>query len=113
MKGQHPLLCRLNNYLRSTQTAERLSALALIHIAYETEINLDTVCKLYLGKYPRRIECASLLFSVKILLIKMCVVWAFSGCGLSLVTHVTPLLKILRTPLRTLVFLTAIYFIFL
>ena len=55
-------LCRLNNYLRSTQTAERLSALALIHIAYETEINLDTVCKLYLGKYPRRIECASLLF---------------------------------------------------
>ena len=55
-------LCRLNNYLRSTQTAERLSALALIHIAYETEINLDTVCKLYLEKYPRRIECASLLF---------------------------------------------------
>ena len=33
-------LRRLNNYLRTTQTAERLSALALVHIAYETEINL-------------------------------------------------------------------------
>ena len=28
----------------------------------QTEINIDTVCKLYLQKYPRRIECASLLF---------------------------------------------------
>ena len=56
-------LRRLNNYLRSTQTAERLTALALIHIfSYEVDIDTDTVCKLYLEKYPRRIQCASLLF---------------------------------------------------
>ena len=55
-------LQRLNNYLRSTQTAERLTALALIHISYEVDIDTDTVCKLYLVKYPRRIQCASLLF---------------------------------------------------
>ena len=55
-------LRRLNNYLRFTQTAERLTALALIHISYEVDIDTDTVCKLYLEKYPRRIQCASLLF---------------------------------------------------
>ena len=55
-------LRRLNNYLRSTQTAERLTALVLIHISYEVDIDTDTVCKLYLEKYPRRIQCASLLF---------------------------------------------------
>ena len=56
------VLRRLNNYLRCTQTAERLSALALIHISYEIDISIDSVCKLYLEKYPRRMECASLLF---------------------------------------------------
>ena len=55
-------LRRLHTYLRSTQTEERLSALALINANYEMEINIDSVCKLYLEKHPRRIECASLLF---------------------------------------------------
>ncbi len=55
-------LRRINNYLRSTQTAERLTSLALIHMSYEIDIDIDTVCKLYLEKYPRRIKCASLLF---------------------------------------------------
>ena len=55
-------LRRLNNYLRCTQTEERLSALALIHSNYEAEINVDQVCKLFLEKFPRRIERASLLF---------------------------------------------------
>ena len=55
-------LRRLNNYLRSTQTAEQLTALALIQISYEVDIDTDTICKLYLEKYPRIIQCASLLF---------------------------------------------------
>ena len=55
-------LRRLNNYLRCTQTEERLSALALIHSNYEAQIDVDQVCKLFLEKFPRRIERASLLF---------------------------------------------------
>ena len=38
---------RLHNYLRCTQTEERLSALALIHLNYESEMKIDTVCKLF------------------------------------------------------------------
>ena len=54
-------LRRLNNYLRCTQTEERLSALALIHSNYEAQIDVDQVCKLFLEKFPRRIERGSLL----------------------------------------------------
>ena len=49
-------LKRLNSYMRCTQTEERLSALALIHMNYETEITIDSVCKIFLQKHPRRIE---------------------------------------------------------
>lgn len=55
-------LRRLNTYLRCTQTEERLTALALIHMNYETDIDKNRVCKLFLNKYPRRMEKASLLF---------------------------------------------------
>ncbi len=55
-------LKRLNNYLRCTQTEERLTALSLIHIHYETDICIDTACKLFIQKQPRRMEKASLLF---------------------------------------------------
>ena len=30
--------------------------LALIHINYETEIDIDNVCKMLLQKHPRRME---------------------------------------------------------
>ncbi len=40
-------LRRLHNYLRATQTEERLSMLALINIKYEMEIDIDSVCKLH------------------------------------------------------------------
>ena len=36
--------------------------LALIHINYETEIDIDNVCKMVLQKHPRRMENSSLLF---------------------------------------------------
>ena len=54
----------LNNYLRCTQTEHRLSvsALALIHCNYNETIDVNHVCKLFLEKYPRRIECANMLF---------------------------------------------------
>ena len=55
-------LRRLNNYLRCSQTEERLTALALIHSNYETHIDVDTVCKIFLQKHPRRMEKANLLF---------------------------------------------------
>ena len=54
-------LKRLNTYLRCTQTEERLSALALIHINYP-DLNVDDVCKCFIKKHPRRMESASLLF---------------------------------------------------
>ena len=55
-------LRQLNTYLRCTQTQERLSALALIRSNYNTQIDVDEVCKLFIQKYPRRLECARLLF---------------------------------------------------
>ena len=36
--------------------------LALIHIHYKTEIDIDNVCKNFLQKHPRRMENSSLLF---------------------------------------------------
>ena len=40
-------LRRLNNYIRCTQSEERLSALALIHMNYEYNININHVCTLF------------------------------------------------------------------
>ena len=56
------VLRRLNTYLRCTQTEQRLSALALIHMNYEIEISVDDVCKTFLQKHPRKMEKANLLF---------------------------------------------------
>ena len=39
-----------NNYMQCTQSEERLSALALIHMNYEYDINIDHVCKLFFPK---------------------------------------------------------------
>ena len=50
------------NNLRCTQTEERLTALGLIHSHYHADIDVDTVCKLFLQKHPCRMEAASLLF---------------------------------------------------
>ena len=51
-------LRRLNSYLRCSQTEEQLSvlALALVHCNYDTQVDVDSVCKLYLEKRPRRIS---------------------------------------------------------
>ena len=52
-------LRRLNNYLRCSQTEERLSALALIYINYETVIDVNDVCKIFFQKHSRRLESAT------------------------------------------------------
>lgn len=54
-------LRRLNNYLRATQTEERLSALALIHCHYSTNLEIDRVAELFIQKHPRRLQHSSLL----------------------------------------------------
>ena len=56
-------LRQLNTYLRCTQTEERLSALALIHCNYHQDIDTDSICKLFIVKYPHRMECANMLFN--------------------------------------------------
>ena len=43
---------------------QKLSALTLVHCNYETQVDVDSVCKLYLEKRPVRIECDSLLFEM-------------------------------------------------
>ena len=57
---------RLKNYLRSSQIEERLTALALIHSNYETQIDIDTVCKLFLQKHPHKDGKGKLPVSLKI-----------------------------------------------
>ena len=52
-------LRQLHNYLKCTQAEERLSALSFVHLNYETEMNVDTVCKLFFKKFPRRMEKAN------------------------------------------------------
>ena len=56
-------LRRLNNYLRCSQTEQRLSALALIHTNYDTNIDINNVCQIFCNKHPRRLEKASLIFT--------------------------------------------------
>lgn len=54
-------LRRLHTYLRCTQTEQRLSALALVHVHYSKSISVQRVCKLFKEKHPRRLEVGSLL----------------------------------------------------
>ena len=55
-------LRRLNNYLRCTQSEERLTSLALIHCNYSKEISVDKTCALFLRKHAQRMQSANLLF---------------------------------------------------
>ena len=48
-------LRRLNNYLRFFQTEQRLSALALMHMNYDTDIDIDNVWQIICNKHLRRI----------------------------------------------------------
>ena len=46
---------------RASMTQERLSSLALMHIHYLTDIDLDIVVDLFAKMHPRRLELGTLL----------------------------------------------------
>ena len=49
-------LCRLHTFNRACMTEERLSSLALIHIHYQKNIDLDEVVDIFSNLHPRRIQ---------------------------------------------------------
>ena len=55
------VLRRLKTYLRSSMGQERLSGLALMHINYSMEIDLDEVINIFARKHPRRMALADIL----------------------------------------------------
>ena len=54
-------LRRLHNYMRASMDEQRLSSLALMHMHYDKEVNLDRVVDLFSKLHPRRLELDTLL----------------------------------------------------
>ena len=54
-------LRRLNNYMRASMGKSRLSHLALLHIHYDTPIDLNRVMDCYARLHPRRLALDSVL----------------------------------------------------
>ena len=54
-------LRRLKTYLRSTMSQTRLTGLALLHIHYNMEIDLDEIIRRFARLHPRRMELANIL----------------------------------------------------
>ena len=50
------VLKRLNTYLRASMGQERLSGLALMHINYDIDIDIERVIKIFVSKKPRALE---------------------------------------------------------
>ena len=55
-------LRRIKSYLRSRMTEERLSGLALMHIHSEMNINVETICDLFVTKHRRRMFQSCILY---------------------------------------------------
>ena len=55
------MLRRLKTYLRAQMAQERFSDLALIHIHYGLEIDVDDVLNRLIIKYPKRIKMKNIL----------------------------------------------------
>ena len=49
-------LRRLHNYMRASMGQERMTALALMHIHYDSDIDLNEVVNIYAQMHPRRME---------------------------------------------------------
>ena len=49
-------LRRLHNYMRASMGQERMTALALMHIHYNSDIDLNEVVNIYAQMHPRRME---------------------------------------------------------
>ena len=65
-------LRRLHNYMRASMGKSRLSGLALLHIHYDMDVDLDEVITRYAHLHPRRLSSA-LEFSFKPLSLYLCV----------------------------------------
>ena len=52
---------RLDNYMRHCMTEERLTALALLHIHYDTHIDMEEVVNMFARMHPRRLEMDNIL----------------------------------------------------
>ena len=52
---------RLKTYLRSTMGQERLSGLALMHITYGMQLNLEEVINIFASKHKRRMLLSDIL----------------------------------------------------
>ena len=52
---------RLNTYMRCTMSENRLASLALMHIHYDMQIDLEEVVELFATKHPRMAELSNLL----------------------------------------------------
>ena len=51
---------RLNNYMQTAQSIERLSGLALMNVNYGEKIDLDEVVDIFAKTYPRNMELSNL-----------------------------------------------------
>jgi hAT family C-terminal dimerisation region len=54
-------LRRLHIFTRTSMAQDRLSSLALIHIHYDTTVDLDEVVRIFYAKKPRRMQLTSIL----------------------------------------------------
>ena len=54
-------LHRLHNYMRASMGTSRLSSLALLHVHYDREVNLEEFVHLFAAMHPRRMELDSLV----------------------------------------------------
>ena len=55
-------LCHLRNFMHAGMTEDRLTSLALMHIHYQHNVNIDTVVKLFAELHPRRLQLSTVLF---------------------------------------------------
>ena len=57
------VLRRLSNYMRATMGQERLSSLALLHIHYDSDIDVTKVVDRFAALHPRRLEMKNIIYS--------------------------------------------------
>ena len=54
-------LRRLKTYMRSTMHGNRLTGLAMMHVHYTREVDLDTIIQNFAIQHPRRMDMVNLL----------------------------------------------------
>ena len=54
-------LRRLHNYMRASMGNSRLSSLALLHMHYDMDVDLDEVVTRYAHLHPRKFELDSII----------------------------------------------------